>query len=79
MQTLDLKRNRATGTKLMIETRSIRREWIASENPNIVEVMDRFPLLKDLQIVSIIKIIFSLNYRFLSVSGRILEHGRPES
>ena len=52
MKSLDIKRNRAIGSKLMSETRSMRREWIARDNPNVIEVLGRFPLLKDTQIVS---------------------------
>ncbi len=52
IKSLDINRNRAIGSKLMSETRSMRREWIARDNPNVIEVLGRFPLLKDTQIVS---------------------------
>ena len=43
---------RAAANQLMNKTRGMRRQWIVQDKPNIKEVLETFPLLKDSKIVS---------------------------
>ncbi len=54
MKTIRLRAsNRAMGMKLMAQTRGRRRQWIMDDKPNVTDIIDAFPLLKDPIIVSI--------------------------
>lgn len=46
------KKNKVQILKLMDETRKLRRNWIVKEKPSISEIFEKFPLYKDITLVS---------------------------
>ena len=55
-------RNKAALKSLMIETAANRRKWIVEDYPSIKEVLNKFPLLQEFDMVSYCCSIYNISY-----------------